>query len=70
MVNTANSFNYDNLYVRAATANAKFPDYLPVILKVCGFEKITPVDNDPKEIAMKPIKNTFFEAKSSLKKYF
>ena len=64
MVNTANSFNYDNLYVRAATANAKFPDYLPVILKVCGFEKITPVDNEPKKIKMKAIRNIYSEDKS------
>ena len=67
MVNTEFSFKYDNLYVRAATKNANFPDYLPVILKVCGFEKVIPKDNFAKNIKMTPIKNIYSETKSSLK---
>jgi len=51
-VNTYKNFTYD-LYIRAATENENFPAYLPMTLKVCGFENITAKVNDPKEINMK-----------------
>jgi len=41
-----------------------------MILKVCGFEVISPKINEPKEIDMVKINNKYFEVKESLKKYF
>ena len=70
MVNTQFNFTYDNLYIRAATENANFPAFLPLILKVCGFETVTPKENDPEELDMKLKKNAYFEEYYSLLGYF
>jgi hypothetical protein len=70
ITNTYKNYTYDDLFIRAATENANFPAYLPLVLKVCGFENITAVVNDPKEINMKRAMNYHYEERQSLLGYF
>ena len=70
LVNTRYNFTYENLYIRAATENANFPAFLPMILKVCGFEEITPIDSDPKELNMVTLGNSYFGDRNALLDHF
>ena len=70
LANTQFNFTYPNLYIRAATENANFPAFLPLVLKVCGFEKITPVDETPERLDLVKLGNKYFEKESSLLDYF
>ena len=47
LVNTELPFHYKDLYIRAATENARFPAYLAVNVKICGSETITAKDKEP-----------------------